>query len=863
MASFAPLLRKPLPPQPKLAPKDRTKPAGADLAGIVKRGFAAPAQPLPLQARAALEKQLGGELARVRVHRGPQAAAAAEDLHASAFTVGRDIVLGEETRLSSGDPTLRHEVAHAVQQRLADRSAAPPTALTDPGGPVERDARSAERGAAPSLSSVPVVARQTAGLGASTNNSATAGHDVVPPFSRPWAEAWKEFYNLTGSAVAIPSPRSALVARELITNIGSAAIPDKVAHGPDLIAWLLANNMADEATRISGDVRDAWLIAKVTATPGSRALPPINALFGAALGSPLDALVTQGQALAGAGQDDRAIEILGSAYQLLQFQLVEQGPARERDTQSQAMTNPATGLAALTRLSVYGGGQHNYDQMRKILGTYDELARRARAAGKTAEAARLSAQSAKLRAAIATSYGLRGEEMMTAEVQDVTNAQGRDALRIFGANDVNVDVTQLPGLPPPREVGGASAKNAITYQWSTSEETTKALAAQTVFLDELHQEPKIEAAFGNRDVDMNDTNTRLRIWSIMFDVYAQKSGNGLPDLMALIGRYLAAYTVHTGYNVPDFGESYLDKNEGTMPSDLAGRLERDCGVYALTVAYEVYRTARGVKLPVTFRVWTTPDHASLVIRDDRAHQFYVVNNNQVSVARGFDPANPNAVIRGEVAKAYAPIRGHTFTVSPAMDVEIGSTALTDAQFRAQAWSRYQLAAGWTVEQFPTYQGHQPGEDSFYAYQADASLQFAQIDASLANLSRDLRAAPSNDQLAIFNGGRPGRPGIADIRAALQQAQTMFDQLGPRAPQSVTPGPDQVQRLNTLTAMGASQFLRASPGAHPVARLGMALLRFQAVGGQLTASDLSFLSYCDRLFGGDMNAYRAAGSTATF
>ena len=290
-----------------------------------------------------------------------------------------------------------------------------------------------------------------------------------------------------------------------------------------------------------------------------------------------------------------------------------------------------------------------------------------------------------------------------------TDAQGRDALRIFGSNNVTVDVTQLPGLPPPREVGGASAKNAMTYQWSTSEETTKALAAQTVLLDELHQEPKIEGGVGQwRDIDMNDTNTRLRIWSIMFDVYAQKSGNGLPDLMALIGRYLAAYTVHTGYNVPDFGESYLDKNEGTMPSDLAGRLERDCGVYALTVAYEVYRTAHGVKLPVTFRIWTTPDHASLVIRDDRARQFYVVNNNQVSVARGFDPANPDAAIRGEVAKAYAPIRGHTFTVSPAMDVELGSTALTDAQFRAQAWSRYQLAAGWTVEKFPAYQGHQPG-----------------------------------------------------------------------------------------------------------------------------------------------------------
>ena len=80
--------------------------------------------------------------------------------------------------------------------------------------------------------------------------------------------------------------------------------------------------------------------------------------------------------------------------------------------------------------------------------------------------------------------------------------------------------------------------------------------------------------------------------------------------MQLIGRYLRAFTIHTQYNIRDWGASYLDSPEAT---DLAGRAERDCGVYAFTVAYEVYRTARSARprLDLVFQLVALPEHVAL------------------------------------------------------------------------------------------------------------------------------------------------------------------------------------------------------------------------------------------------------------
>lgn len=173
-------------------------------------------------------------------------------------------------------------------------------------------------------------------------------------------------------------------------------------------------------------------------------------------------------------------------------------------------------------------------------------------------------------------------------------------------------------------------------------------------------------------------------------VYQQRDTLGfgaLYQLMSLIGRYLRAYTIHTSYNIDDFGRSYLENRMRDFPIDLAGRAERDCGVYALTVAYEVYRTAREAspRLPVEFRLFAMPEHVTLVIADRSQNNYYIVNNDQVSPPRHGDTME-------DVARTYAPIRGLQNLVTPAMEIELGSTAQSESVFRRQAWARYQDSA---------------------------------------------------------------------------------------------------------------------------------------------------------------------------
>jgi hypothetical protein len=80
------------------------------------RGGGAPMSPA---ARAYFEPHFGRDLSAVRLHTGAEAAAAAGEVGARAFTVGSDVAFGAgEYRPESGDgrKLLAHELAHTVQQ---------------------------------------------------------------------------------------------------------------------------------------------------------------------------------------------------------------------------------------------------------------------------------------------------------------------------------------------------------------------------------------------------------------------------------------------------------------------------------------------------------------------------------------------------------------------------------------------------------------------------------------------------------------------------------------------------------------------------------------------------------------------------
>jgi hypothetical protein len=100
--------------------------------------------PLDRPVRDPVEKKLGVNLGNARVHSGTHAAAAAESVDARAYTGGTDVSLGAEASGLSEEARrtlLTHEAIHTVQQGGASVSLTGSMAVSHPGDPAEREAR--------------------------------------------------------------------------------------------------------------------------------------------------------------------------------------------------------------------------------------------------------------------------------------------------------------------------------------------------------------------------------------------------------------------------------------------------------------------------------------------------------------------------------------------------------------------------------------------------------------------------------------------------------------------------------------------------------------------------------------------------
>lgn len=79
-------------------------------------------QPLSPELRRNFEANTGADFSQIRIHSGREAQALAEPLQAEAFTLGRNIVIGDPNFQASsptGKNLLAHELAHTVQQGAA------------------------------------------------------------------------------------------------------------------------------------------------------------------------------------------------------------------------------------------------------------------------------------------------------------------------------------------------------------------------------------------------------------------------------------------------------------------------------------------------------------------------------------------------------------------------------------------------------------------------------------------------------------------------------------------------------------------------------------------------------------------------
>jgi hypothetical protein len=104
-----------------------------DPGAALQLGLASPGASLPADLQREIGGALGADLSTVRVHTGSDANDSARDLGARAYTVGEDVVLGDDVGSASSDDgkrTLAHELTHVVQQRSG------PVDGTDVGGGV-------------------------------------------------------------------------------------------------------------------------------------------------------------------------------------------------------------------------------------------------------------------------------------------------------------------------------------------------------------------------------------------------------------------------------------------------------------------------------------------------------------------------------------------------------------------------------------------------------------------------------------------------------------------------------------------------------------------------------------------------------
>jgi len=124
---------------PRSGPARAKSPVHHSVAATVSR----PGQQLEPGVRSEFTSRFGRDFSDVRVHADADAATSAARLGASAYTVGRSIVFGQDqyaAATAAGRNLIAHELAHVVQQHSAVGEAA---GVASPAGDLERDAERA------------------------------------------------------------------------------------------------------------------------------------------------------------------------------------------------------------------------------------------------------------------------------------------------------------------------------------------------------------------------------------------------------------------------------------------------------------------------------------------------------------------------------------------------------------------------------------------------------------------------------------------------------------------------------------------------------------------------------------------------
>jgi hypothetical protein len=161
---------------PERGPTDR-RDLETTVPGLVRAALRGLGSAIEESQRHEMESRFGHDFSRVRIHDGDTADAAVSVLGVTAYTVGRDIVLGHGApalRTSRGRAVLAHELAHVVQQ---ERGGGAP--LVGPNLPHEQDADAAAFAAVSGMGPVTVRASTGVGLACAPQDWLTSPPDLT------------------------------------------------------------------------------------------------------------------------------------------------------------------------------------------------------------------------------------------------------------------------------------------------------------------------------------------------------------------------------------------------------------------------------------------------------------------------------------------------------------------------------------------------------------------------------------------------------------------------------------------------------------------------------------------------------------
>jgi hypothetical protein len=127
-----------------------------------------------------MESRFGHDFSNVRVHADGKAADSARSVDALAYTVGRDVVFGQnqyQPASAAGRSLIAHELTHVVQQRGAAEGFGSRLELSQPNSPAESQAESVSRAMisgkpSPPISSHAAALQRQEGAGAGSRASA-------------------------------------------------------------------------------------------------------------------------------------------------------------------------------------------------------------------------------------------------------------------------------------------------------------------------------------------------------------------------------------------------------------------------------------------------------------------------------------------------------------------------------------------------------------------------------------------------------------------------------------------------------------------------------------------------------------------